>query len=53
MGASNIALDKRESLMIIQDNCSYFSMKPYTCIVTPHLNCLVKTVQMRDQNVCF
>ena len=30
------ALDKWEYLMIIRDNFSYFSLKPY--VVTPHLN---------------
>ena len=37
--------------MIIKDNFSYFSSKPY--VVTPHLNCLVETVQMRGLNICF
>ena len=37
--------------MIIEDNFSYFSLKPY--IVTPHLNRLDKTVQMRGHNICF
>ena len=37
--------------MIIRDNFSYFSLKPY--VVTPHLNCLVKTIQMRDHSICF
>ena len=36
------ALDKREYWMIIGDNFSYFSMKPY--VLTPHLNCLNETV---------
>ena len=31
--------------MIIQDNFSYFSMKP--CVVTPHLNYLVEVIQLR------
>ena len=44
-------LDKREYLMIIQDNFSYFSIKPY--VLTPHLNRLVETVQMRGHNICF
>ena len=30
---------------------SYFSSKPY--VVTPHLTCLVETVQMRGHNICF
>ena len=29
------------------DNFSYFKLKPY--VVTPHLNCLIETVQMRGQ----
>ena len=37
--------------MIIRDNFSYFSFKPY--VVTPHLNRLVETVQMRGLNICF
>ena len=40
------ALDKRESLMII-----FLLSKPY--VVTPHLNCLVNTVQMRGHSICF
>ena len=35
--------------MIIRDNFSYFSMKPYD--VTPHLNRLIATVQMRSHNI--
>ena len=35
--------------MIITDNFCYFSLKPY--VVTPHLNRLNKTVQMRGQNM--
>ena len=42
------ALDKTEHLVIIFS--SFFS-KLY--VVTPHLNCLVETVQMRDHNICF
>ena len=34
--------------MIIRDN---FSLKPY--VVTPHLNRLNDTVQMRGHSVCF
>ena len=37
--------------MIIKDNFSYFSSKPY--VVTPHLNRLIETVQMRGHNICF
>ena len=37
--------------MIIRDNFSYFSLKPY--VMTPHLNRLDETVQMRDQNIVF
>ena len=37
--------------MIIWNNFSYSSMKPY--VVSPHLNRLVETVQMRAHNVCF
>ena len=36
--------------MIIRDIFSYFSLKH---VVTTHLNCLVKTVQMRGHNICF
>ena len=37
--------------MIIRDNFSYCSSKPY--VVTLHLNRLVETVQMRGHNICF
>ena len=37
--------------MIIRDNFSYFSLKPY--VVTPHLNRLNKTVQLKGHNVWF
>ena len=37
--------------MTIRDNFSYFSLIPY--VVTPHLNCLDETVQMRGHNVCL
>ena len=39
--------------MIVQDIFSYFPVKPY--VVTPHLNRLVETVQLRSQchNICF
>ena len=30
---------------------SYFSLKPY--VVSPHLNRLVETVQIRGNNICF
>ena len=30
---------------------SYFSLKPY--VVTPHLNRLDETIQMRGHNICF
>ena len=29
----------------------YFLLEPY--VVTPHLNRLVETVQMRGHNICF
>ena len=45
------ALDKMKYLMIIWDNFSYFSLKPY--VVTPHLSLLVETVQMRAHNIHF
>ena len=44
------ALDKREYLMIIF-SFSYFSSKSY--VVTPHLNRLVETVQMRVTTYIF
>ena len=37
--------------MITEDNFSYFSLKLY--VVTPHLNRLDETVQMRGHNICF
>ena len=37
--------------MIIGDNFSYFSMKPY--VVTPHLNRLGETVHMMGHNIRF
>ena len=40
------ALDKREYLMIIFLNCNNY-------VVTPHLNRLIKTVQMRSYNIRF
>ena len=45
------ALDKRRYLLIIEGYFSYFLLKPY--VVTPHLNRLVETVQMRGHNICF
>ena len=42
------AINSTEYLMII---FSYFSSKPY--VVTPHLNRLIKTVQMRGHNICL
>ena len=45
------AVDKRKYLKIISANFSYFSFKPY--VVTPHLNRLIETVQMRGHNLCF
>ena len=36
---------------IFDDNFSYFSSKPYD--VTPHLNRLNETVQMRGHNICL
>ena len=37
--------------MILQDNFSYFSEKLY--VVTPHLNRLNETVQMRGNKIGF
>ena len=45
------ALYKREYLVIIRDNFCYFCVKPY--VVTPHLNRLDETVQMRGHNIPF
>ena len=45
------ALDKREYMMIIRDNFCKLCIKTY--VVTPHLNRLVKTVQMRGHNIWF
>ena len=45
------ALDKREYLVIIGDNFCKFCIKTY--VMTPHLNRLVKTVQMRGHNIWF
>ena len=43
------ALDKREYLVIIKDNFCLFCFEPY--VVTPHLNHLDETVQMRGHNI--
>ena len=45
------AVVKREYLMIIRDNFCQLCMKPYD--VTPHLNRLVETVQLRGHNIWF
>ena len=45
------ALDKQEYLVIIRDNFCFFYIKTY--VVTPHLNRLNETVQMRGHNICF
>ena len=45
------ALDKREYLVISRDNFCLFCIKLY--IVTPHLNRLDETVQMRGHNIWF
>ena len=45
------ALDKREYLVIIRDNFCLFCFEPY--VVTPHLNRLDETVQMRGHNIWF
>ena len=37
--------------MIIEGELFLFFIE--THVVTPHLNCLVKMVQMRDHNICF
>ena len=48
----DLSLDKKGYLMIIvDDNFSYFSLKPY--VVTPHLKCLNETVQMRGHKICL
>ena len=41
------AVGMREYLMIIRDNFCLFSIKTY--VVTPHMNRLDETVQMRDR----
>ena len=45
------ALDKREYLMIIRDN--FYQLCIETYVVTPHLNRLVETVQMRGHYLWF
>ena len=45
------ALDKREYLVIIRDNFCQFCTKTY--VVTPHLNRLSGTVQIRGHNIWF
>ena len=35
----------------IRNNYSFSSLKPY--VVTPHLNYLVETVQVKGHNICF
>ena len=45
------ALDKKEYLVIIRDNSCKFCIKTY--VVTPHLNRLSETVQMRGHNIWF
>ena len=45
------ALDKTEYLVIIRDKFCQFSAKTY--VVTPHLNRLDETVQMRGHNKWF
>ena len=47
----SIVLDKREYLVIIRDNFVQILVKTY--VVTPHLNRLDKTVQMRGHNIWF
>ena len=46
-----ICVQSSRSEGVFDDNFSYFSSKPY--IVTPHLNRLFETVQMRGHNICF
>ena len=44
-------LDKREYLMIIEGQFFLFLIE--TIVVTPHLNCLIMTVQMSGHNIHF
>ena len=46
------AVDKREYLVIIWDTFVNFAFK-HIYIVTPHLNRLDETVQMRGHNIWF
>ena len=43
------AVDKRDHFVIIRDNFCKFCIKTYT--VTPHLNRLTETVQIRGHNI--
>ena len=47
----NRALDKRGYLVIIRDKFCTFCIKIY--VVTPHLNRLIETVQMRGHIIWF
>ena len=49
MYLSNLAITSKEG--VFDDHFSYFSSKPY--VVTPYLNRLVETVQVKGHNVCF
>ena len=49
VGVWSRAPDKREYFVIIRDNVCLFSIKTY--VVTPHLNHLIETVQMRGHNI--
>ena len=44
-------IQSSRSVGVVDDNFSYFSSKPYA--VTPHLNRLNETVQLRGHNLCF
>ena len=44
-------LNKREKFMIVRDNFCLFCIKIY--VVSPHLNRLIETVQMRGHNIWF
>ena len=48
---SSTALDKQGYLMIIRDYFCQFRIETY--VVTPHLNCLNETVQMRITTYSF
>ena len=43
------ALDMMEYMVVIRDNFCKFCIKTY--VVTPHLNCLKETVQIRGHNI--